>query len=99
MVVEGIVGMTGTVAELALMDLAARATPRGGEALGFALMMSVRNLAVGGSDVMSSSLADRFHLSFSTLVLLNAGTTLLSLLAIPFLPAVLVDRRDGQAAT
>ncbi len=35
-----------TLAELALMDLAIRATPAGSEGLGFSLMMSVRNLAL-----------------------------------------------------
>ena len=45
-VIEGFNGFGYTLAELALMDLAVRATPAGSEGLGFSLMMSVRNLAL-----------------------------------------------------
>ena len=47
MVIEAQAGFLVTLAELALMDMAARATPRGSEGLGFALVMSVRNGALG----------------------------------------------------
>lgn len=87
-------GLFVTLAELALMDLAARATPRGGEGLGFALMMSVRNGALALSDVFGSWLVERRQVSFASLVWLNAGTTALVLLAAPFLPRQLIDRPD-----
>jgi predicted MFS family arabinose efflux permease len=90
-------GLFVTLAELALMDLAARATPRGGEGLGFALMMSVRNGALAASDVVGSWLIDQRHVSFFSLVWLNAGTTALVLLVVPWLPAILLDRRDQDA--
>jgi predicted MFS family arabinose efflux permease len=98
LVIEAVVGLVSTLAELPLMDLAARATPRGSEGLGFALMMSVRNGALALSDVIGSRLADRYHWSFSSLVWLNAGTTALCLLAVPLLPGAITDRRDGDAA-
>ena len=89
-------GLLITFAELALMDLAARATPRGGEGFGFALMMSVRNGGLALSDVFGSWLVARHHVPFFHLVWLNAGTTLLALAALPFLPAALLDRHDAQ---
>jgi len=93
--IEGENGLLITLAELALMDLAARATPRGSEGLGFALMMSVRNGALAVSDIFGSWLIERHHVSFFSLVWLNAGTTALVLLAVPFLPRQLIDRRDA----
>ena len=89
-------GLIGTVAELALMDLAARATPKGSEGLGFALMMSVRNGGQAISDIFGSWLIDQHHVTFFKLVWLNAGTTALILFVIPFLPRLLTDRSDAQ---
>src|SRR2546430_14113907 len=77
------------------MDLAARATPRGSEGLGFALMMSVRNAALAVSDIFGSWLIERHQVSFFSLVWLNAGTTALVLLAVPFLPRGVVCRGGG----
>jgi predicted MFS family arabinose efflux permease len=96
-IIESQNGLIGTVAELALMDLAARATPKGSEGLGFALMMSVRNGGQAISDIFGSWLIDQHHVSFFHLVWLNAGTTALILIVIPFLPAILIDRSDGSA--
>lgn len=84
----------GVLAELALMDLALRSTPAGNEALGFALMMSVRNLASAASDVLGASLMERFQLDFSTVVVLNATATLGALLFIPVLPSAIVGKRE-----
>jgi predicted MFS family arabinose efflux permease len=89
-------GLIGTVAELALMDLAARATPKGSEGLGFALMMSVRNGGQAISDIFGSWLIDQHHVTFFKLVWLNAGTTALILFVIPFLPRLLTDRSDAR---
>lgn len=91
-------GATGVLAILPLYDLAARATPRGSEALGYSLMMSVWNFTNALSDLLGSWLYDHFHLRFVHLVWLNAGTTALVLLAVPFLPHVLMNRRDGEAS-
>jgi predicted MFS family arabinose efflux permease len=96
-IIESQNGLIATVAELALMDLAARATPRGSEGLGFALMMSVRNGGQALSDICGSWLIDQHHVSFFNLVWLNAGTTALVLIVIPFLPRILIDARDAGA--
>jgi predicted MFS family arabinose efflux permease len=87
-------GVAQTMAILPLYDLAARATPRGSEALGYCIMMSVWNLTNNLSDWLGSHLYTAYGLTFMNLVWLNAGTTALVLLAVPFLPSVLVDRTD-----
>jgi MFS family permease len=94
-IITAISGLSGTLATLPVYDLAFRATPKGSEALGYALMMSVWNLTNGLSDWTGSFLFARFHLNFVHLVWLNAGTTALVLLVVPFLPAALAKRRDG----
>jgi len=87
-------GLLGTFGVLPLFDLATRATPKGSEGLGFALMMSLRNFALFSADWIGSWLLQSFHWPFSWLVILNAGTTLLVLIVIPFLPASLVEKTD-----
>jgi len=95
--IHAIVGFAVICSELALMDLAVRSTPPGCESLGFALMMSARNFALGGSDVLGSWLVDSRHWVFHELVWLNAGTTALILFFIPFLPRAVMNRTDGDA--
>jgi Major Facilitator Superfamily len=68
-IVEGFNGLGYSLAELALMDLAVRATPAGSEGMGFSLMMSVRNLALFGTDWFGSKLLDQYHFTFNSLVL------------------------------
>ena len=96
--VHAIVGFAVICSELALMDLAVRSTPPGCESLGFALMMSARNFALGGSDVIGSWLIDSRHWVFHELVWLNAGTTALILVFIPLLPRAVMSRKDGDVA-
>src|SRR5207245_6701040 len=73
--IHATVGFAVICSELALMDLAVRSTPPGCESLGFALMMSARNFALGGSDVIGSWLLDSRGWVFHELVWLNAGPT------------------------
>ena len=94
--IHATVGFAVICSELALMDLAVRSTPPGCESLGFALMMSARNFALGGSDVIGSWLIDSRHWVFHELVWLNAGTTALILFFIPFLPRAVMSRKDGD---
>jgi Na+/melibiose symporter-like transporter len=96
-IVESIESATMVLALLPLYDLSARATPRGSEALGYSVMMSVWNFTQKGSDWVGSYLVDKLHFSFFQLVYVNAATTLLVLVAVPFLPAALMNRRDGEA--
>ncbi len=94
--ISAVEGVAQTLAILPLYDLAARATPRGSEALGYSLMMSVWNFTAAMSDVSGAYLHDQYHLDILQLVWLNAGSTALVLFAVPFLPAALMRRRDGD---
>ena len=75
------------------MDLAARATPKGCEGLGYSLMLSIRNVALFGADIVGSHLADH-KWPFASLVYLNAGTTAIVLVLLPFMPAALMHTKD-----
>jgi predicted MFS family arabinose efflux permease len=89
-------GFVVILSELALMDLAVRSTPVGCEALGFSLMMSVRNFGIALSDVLGTKLMDEYHMAFNTLVWVNAGTTFVILLFVPLLPRLIMLRREGE---
>lgn len=92
--VQGFSGFLGIFASVALMDLAARTTPVGGEALGYSLLMSAFNLGLTGSDILGAWAYGQFHLSFSTLVWVSAGTTLLALPLIKLIPKDALTRHD-----
>jgi hypothetical protein len=94
--IEGLNGFGYTLAELALMDLAVRATPAGSEGLGFSLIVSVRNLALFGTDWFGSHLLDEYHFSFDSLVLANSLTTLIAVPLVFLLPRLLVLRKDAE---
>ncbi|MGA2714822.1 MAG: MFS transporter [Bryobacteraceae bacterium] len=95
-VIEGFNGFGFAMAELALVDLAVRATPAGSEGLGFSLMISVRNLALFGTDWFGSKLLDQYHLSFNSLVIANAATTLITVPLVFLLPRLIVGRKDAE---
>ncbi len=95
LIITGLSGITGTLAMLPVYDLAMRGTPRGCEALGYSVMMSVWNLTNALSDWIGSSLYSHAHFNFTQLIWLNAGTTALVMIAVPLLPRALVSRRDG----
>ena len=94
--IEITVGFFGTFGVLPLYDLATRATPRGGEGMGYALMMSARNVALFGADWVGSKILDNHALPWNGLVLLSAGTTALCAIAVPFLPGILMRHREGE---
>jgi len=94
LLITALEGATQTLAILPVYDLAARGTPKGSEALGYSIMMSVWNLTNSLSDWLGSSLFTHLGLTFSHLVWLNAGTTALVLLVVPFLPQALLAQKD-----
>jgi hypothetical protein len=97
-IIDGINGVGYALAELVLMDLAIRATPAGSEGLGFSLMMSVRNLALFGTDWIGSKLLVLHLLSFHWLVLANSATTAATVPLVFLLPRAIVGRKDAEGA-
>jgi len=97
MLIDGQNGFFFTLAEIALMDLAARSTPVGCEGLGYGLILSIRNFALFGADYVGSYFADKMHIAFNTMVWVNAGTTLFVLVLLPFLPAAVMRSRDAMS--
>lgn len=94
--ISAIEALTGILATLPVYDLGARATPKGSEALGYSIMMSVWNLSSGLSDWVGSKLFDLLHQSFTPLIYINSATTLIALVAIPFLPKALLTQKDAN---
>ncbi|WP_297845130.1 MFS transporter, partial [Pseudomonas sp.] len=84
--IEAINGAGFALAELAFMDMSARATPRGSESLGYALMISVRTFALFGTDIIGANLLDHHGWHFDGLVLVNTATSLLALPLVFLLP-------------
>jgi hypothetical protein len=99
LVIEAVYYLAYALVQLPLYDLAARATPKGSEALGYAVIVSVWNWGLFFSDLIGSSLFEKQHITFKQLVWLNAATTLVVLVAVPFLPKILVDRREEERAS
>jgi predicted MFS family arabinose efflux permease len=96
-IITAVNGLGGTLAVVPLYDLAAHATPQGCEGLGFALMMSLRNLAVNGGDWVGSWLMQSWHWSFSGLVFISAGTTLLVLFVVPLVQVEVLKGSDMRS--
>jgi predicted MFS family arabinose efflux permease len=96
-VIESFNGFGYTLAEVAMMDLAVRATPKGSEGLGFSLMMSVRNLTLFGSDWFGSKMLETYHLQFNTLVIANAAITFIAVPLVLLLPKVIVRAKDAES--
>jgi predicted MFS family arabinose efflux permease len=84
------------LATTAMVDLSVRATPRGSEGLGYAIMISINNLARIGTDTLGSFMLDKLHMPFSTLVLINAGTTAIAVPLVLLLPLALVSKRESE---
>lgn len=95
-VIDTLYGIGFTAAECALMDLAVRATPKGNEGLGYSLMLSVRNLALFGTDAFGSWLMDHYNIAFNTLISWNAITTAITLPLVLLLPYALVGKKDAE---
>jgi predicted MFS family arabinose efflux permease len=98
-VIESLWGLGWAAADMTLTDLYMRATPRGSEALGFSLMVSVRNLSLFGADWLGSKAMETYHLQFSTLAIANGAISLIALPFVFLLPRLMVDHEDrpGEA--
>lgn len=87
-----VLGAAGVAARLSLMDLAARSIPEGGEAAGFALFMSVFNLAAWASNTAGAKYYGALapsgpHMAIATLILVASASTALALPLLRFIPS------------
>jgi len=85
-VIEVVNGVLAAIGLVAVQDLAVRATPRGSEALGYALIIGIANVGVSLSEVIGARLPAALGLGFGTLVLVNAAWIALSAPAVLLLP-------------
>ena len=95
--IEGANAFLSVAVQIALLDLAARATPRGSEALCYSLLMSALNLGGSVSNVFGSYLYEKQHVPLPDLIWINAITSALPLLALPLIPRALMAKPDGAA--
>jgi predicted MFS family arabinose efflux permease len=92
MVIDTVFGCVAMITQLAFLDLAAKACPRRVEASFFALLMSVYNLGVKGSQITGGYLYD--WVGFTTLVWISTVATALTWLLVPLIK---IDRIEAKA--
>jgi predicted MFS family arabinose efflux permease len=96
-VIESLWGLGWAAADMSLTDLYMRATPEGSEALGFSLMVSVRNLSLFGADWLGAKAMETYHLQFSSMAIANGVVSLIALPFVFLLPGLIVDQKDRPA--
>ncbi len=95
--IESIGSFLQYLAYLPLFDLAVRATPKGSEALGYSVLLSVWNVGLMIGCKLGPSLYEHtFHKNMNQLIWLNAGVTLAGVLIVAVLPKMLVNQREGK---
>ncbi len=95
--IEGVGTFLQFLAYLPLFDLAVRSTPKGSEALGYSLLLSVWNIGLMiGSKTGPMFYQRVFHKDINNLIWLNAGITLAGLVLVFLLPKALVEKREGK---
>ncbi len=97
--IEGANGLLSALVFAMLFDLAIRAIPRGQAMMGYALLTSVFMLASRLSNVFGSWLNVSLHWHFAQVVGLSAGLSVPALAIMAYLPASLLDRREGKIVT
>ena len=93
--IDTVFGGIGMIVQLAFLDLAAKACPKHAEGTFFALLMSVYNLGVQGSQVTGGYLYD--FVGYTPLVLISAAMTALTWLLVPLLNIPEIERRARLA--
>ncbi len=94
--IDTVFGGVGMITQLAFLDLAAKSCPRRVEATFFALLMSVFNGGVQGSQVAGGHLYD--WLGYTPLVLISTGFTALAWFLVPLVKIDRIEARVREAA-
>lgn len=87
-------GFIGVLGLLPLQHMYVRAAPRGGEALGYALLLSTGNFGRSVSEVIGTVIMARCSLPFSGLVLISAAASALTAVSVLLLPRTLWTHDD-----
>jgi MFS family permease len=95
LVIDTLFGGLGMITQLAFLDLAAKACPKHAEGTFFALLMSVYNLGVQGSQVTGGYLYD--YIGYAPLVLISAAMTAAAWLLVPLVNIPEIERRARAA--
>jgi MFS family permease len=93
--IDTIFGAVGMITQLAFLDLAAKSCPRRVEATFFALLMSIYNGGVQGSQVVGGYLYD--WLGYTPLVLISTAFTAASWFLVPLVRIERIEARARQA--
>jgi len=97
-VIEAVGTFLQYLAYLPLFDMAVRSTPKGSEALGYSLLISVWNIGLMIGTKTGPLLYQRvLHKDMHQLIWINAVATLAGGLFVFFLPKTLVEKREGNA--
>jgi predicted MFS family arabinose efflux permease len=96
-VISIIAGACNTLAMLPVYDIALRATPKGSEAIGYAVMMSMWNLTNALSDIVGAYIFEWVGRSLTPLIWIDAVSTLAVIVAVPFMPRALSTRESELA--
>jgi predicted MFS family arabinose efflux permease len=91
-VISAVFGGIFMFAQLAFLDLAAKACPRQAEGTFFALLMSVYNIGASGSEFVGSWLYDQ--IGYSWLIVVSAAFSALCWLLVPLVRAEEVEARS-----
>ena len=96
MTIESVGTFLQYLAYLPLFDLIVRCTPKGSEALGYAVLISVWNIGLMIGTKTGPTLYEHiFNKNMNTLIWLNAGVTLAGLVLVFLVPRALVEKREG----
>ncbi len=95
-VIDTSAGCISMIATLAFLDLAAKACPKQAEGTFFALLMSIDNAGVQGSQIIGGWLYD--SVGYTNLILISAGFTALCWLIVPFVRIEQIEARAAREA-
>ncbi|PYM04188.1 MAG: hypothetical protein DMD82_15155, partial [Candidatus Rokuibacteriota bacterium] len=96
-VIDTSAACVSTIAMLAFLDLAAKACPKQAEGTFFALLMSIYNAGVQGSQIIGGWLYD--SVGYTNLILISAGFTALCWLVVPFVRIEQIEARAAREAS
>ena len=95
--IEGVGTFLQYLAYLPIFDMVVRSTPKGSEALGYSVLISVWNIGLMlGTKTGPMLYEHALHKNMNSLIWLNAGVTLAGVVLVLLLPKALVAQREGR---